>query len=261
MWTELQIHTGEADKARIFEAEADIPGRKERAFIARLSGAAGNVLPGEFFHESNAGVAPVRFGGFPAGIRIYGVGAQGVDLVESHGSRVRRLVSDWAGRPLMEVRNSGDNALRPSRRLIAYRIPRLVFQRSRVGDRNLMRRVADRYTGGPEDLAIPEIREAILHEISHGLARQATDLHGHDPRFGLDEHGESLDILEIPWEIVSVGRFRQERVSGGARAPVFGLAAVELVVRGGVDLEGVWHVGRLAARGYGQMHRIYGRAA
>lgn len=259
MWTDVQIFTGEADRARIFDAKSDIPGRKERAFVARLSGAAGHVLPGEIFHESNDGVAPVRFGGFANGLRIYGVGAAGAELVETHGSTIRHLVSDWAGRPLKESRSSGATKVRYSRRPIAYRLPRLVFERYRVGERNLMRQVSDRYTGGPEDLAIPEIREAIVSEIRNGLARQRAELHGHDPRVTLDEDGADIDIMESRWEILSVDGFRQERVSGLREKPVYGLAAVDLVVRGDLLLEGVWHVGRLAARGYGQMHRHCGR--
>ena len=258
MWCELQIHIGEAAKNRI-HVEALTPGRSERAFLARLSGAADHVLPGEFFHAGNVGASPIRFGGFPGGIKIFGVGARGVDLIEKHGSTARRLVADWTGKPAREVRNYGETHVGLSPYPVTYSIARLVFERRK--DR--LHEKLGRLGHGREDLRIPEIRNAILRALREGVARQIADLHKGDLALATGDYDDPIDIEEIdvaaqPWEIVSVERFLSERVSGIGQKPAYGLMACDLVVRSPLRLDGVWHVGRLAARGYGQMQRVYG---
>jgi len=252
MWIDMQLSVPHEAATRLFGG----PDKSSfRPLLARLNGDAGNPIPSEFFNYRNgspvSGMAPVRFGSTRGGVRIYGVGQRGFDLVEGHVRDVRRLVSDHASLPLAIALTTGSNRVGVAAAPQSYRIASLVFETRHM--RQWWLSVKDRITRSPQDVELPEVRAAVLAAVTSGLARQLSDLHASEAGIAVDPDGNDIELAEHPWELVKI-----ERLSHLA-GPQPALMAIGVELRSALRLDGVWHVGRYCSRGYGQLRPAWGR--
>jgi len=231
---------------------------RARAMIAALADAAGSHLrlPEAFFHYRNGhpanGPAPVRFGWLHNGLRIFGVGPRGVELIETHGHIVRRLLSDRLGCPCREERYAGECRILRAPTLRRYHIWRLA-----IGGSKGFRRHMDGYfmalsraQSRRAPLVVTEAGTRMLRRmILEGLTRQIDGLLEGDP--ALEADGSSLELERLPFRLDRIGGCLlvdlKARNTRGPKRCV--LKNVEFQMA--ADLRGIWHVGTLAARGYG----------
>lgn len=205
------------------------------------------------------------------GIRVVGIGAAGVALIDAHGATLRRLLAKWAGQPLKQSFSDGEasivetimDPIAKRRPKMTYVIRRLMIERSK----DLFHERLERRPGDPTDLDMPlphrpgeTLRDYIRGRIVAGLARQAEWLDANSaPCPAATQYGGRLDLrgrIE-DFEIVGVRKFARDVVSGhAAKATVLSTLAVDLVFRAPFRIVGPWSVGRLAARGYGEIRNI-----
>ena len=254
MWIEAKIHLPDEALERLFPADrGGTHAAEARNLTAKLNEAAGFPLPPEFFHydgngKSLTGRPAVRFGSFTRGISVYGVGTQGVDLVDGLAHRMRRMWSDHVGQPLLETRASGSNAIRWS----GY--PRKYFIHALALD------VKQPWTFLKEDW-LDVLRPAMARAVINGNASQVDSNHAAHASLRDSEVVSELDQLELGITGgEKVGFKRLNTNSEVSNAAVVVCKKVELVLP--FELEGVWHVGRLPSRGFGliRSQRAYGVA-
>ena len=252
MWIEAKIHLPDAALEWLFPASRGGTHPAEaRNNKAKLNEEAGFPLPPEFFHydsqgKSLTGRPAVRFGSFTRGISVYGVGAQGVDLVDGLAHRLRRMWSDHVGQPLVETRASGTNAIRWSGYPRKYLVHALAID------------VKQPWTFSKENW-LEELRPAISKAVIGGIVALGDSKHAGDASIRGFEGGSELGQVEggiTGGE--KVGFKRLNTNAEESRAAVVVCKKVELVLP--FELEGVWHVGRLPSRGFGliRWQRAYG---
>lgn len=252
MWLELKVHLPAEALERIFPASSGGTHASDaRNITAKLNDGAGNPLPPEFFHYSQPGRPrhgrpPVCFGTFSKGISVVGVGAEGVDLVDAYGHKLRRMWSEMVGAPLLESRFSGTNAIRWSAYPRKYLIHGLAIDPPQPWsfDRNNFREQLD-----------PVMAKAILA----GIKAQVDSIHADDSSIQGSEVLNELDQLRVGITGCERLVFRSLEHSPSGRAAIVVCRRVEFEMP--IELEGVWHVGRLPSRGFGQIREINARRA
>lgn len=248
MWSESKILIPVHVLEQVFPKGGGGPHAPEaRNVTARLNEAAGFPLPNQFFHyditgKPLGGRPLVRFGSFSAGISVQGVGEDGADLVESAAHHVRRLWSGHLGVPLSEQRYSGQCSIDWAGRPVDYYIHQLLVEppnawwEARQG--------------------LEELKPFLAQTIKRSLAAEIDSLHGRSPRVVNSDVLNEIDGIAV--EIVSVEslRFKHLNPGGGSKATLPCARSVRF--RLPVSLGGVWHFGRLSARGYGKVRRDFG---
>lgn len=251
MWADLQIPLPAAAEQRLFGGGNKL---EIRPALARLNGAAGNPIGEAFFNYRNghptSGMAPVRFGSFKGGVRIYGVGPRGVYLVEAHAGHVRRLLSDALDMNLKVDLSGGKTSIAVNSGIARYTSNALVFETRHMG--KWWASIKGRLTRTAADCALPEIREAVRQAVGAGVRRQVADLHANEVGLTTDGNGNEIDLDDSMWEVESIDRLSH------LKGPQAALMAIGVTLRSPMRLTGVWHVGRFCGRGYGQLRPMGG---
>lgn len=250
MWLELKVSLPDEARERIFPvASGGTHASDARNITAKLNEAAGNPLPPAFFHYDEVGRPrhgrpPVCFGTFTKGISVVGVGAEGVDLVDAYGHKLRRMWSEKVGAPLLESRFSGTNALRWSAYPRKYLIHGLAIEPPQPWsfDRTNFRDQLD-----------PIMAKAILA----GIQAQVDSNHADDSSIQGSEVLNELDQLRVGITGCERLTFRSLEHSKSGRAAIVVCRRVEFEIP--IELQGVWHVGRLPSRGFGQIREVNAR--
>lgn len=217
-----------------------------RNMTAKLNEAAGYPLPNTFFNYGSTGRPlqgrpPVRFGAFSTGLAVQGVGPQGAEMVDSMAHHVRRIWSTHVGAPLVEHRYSGRNALRWAARPAEYLIHQLAF---------------DLPKGWWIDQ--PQAKLTLLPHlaalIKRGLTAEVDDIHRND----MSIHGSDVlnEIDDMMIDIVSIDGVGLTKVNPGTTNRAVLPYAYGVRFKLTIDIDGIWHVGRLSARGFGKIRRV-----
>ena len=219
-------------------------GTETRALSAdaaiRFGARAPNMRIGSaFFHYDDTGTAlsgapPVRFVDDHSCVTVFGLGAEGIELVERYCHALRRcLAAHYETNHLRMSIEHGTRDARFSKSPVHYHINRLVIQRP-----GRQPGVFDRSTKAIGNAAA--LREHVTKIITLGLDAEL-NLSGMEP-LDLD----AFWIRELAWHSARTVPYKKTKIGMSG--------AVELV---GVNwwmptrLYGPWHVGYLRARGYG----------
>ncbi len=260
MYTDLKIYIPDTLMPKLFDIGPGNPPtpNQARILIAILNDRAGKPLPSSIFNYNDAGttihgMAPVRFSVFKEGVRFFGIGRRGADLIEEQGHVLKRLLSDSAGIRLNESRSSGQNRIRYARQAVHYRARSIIFENHHNSgiDRQAL-------TFTPKDVELPQVVPAVLKATKSSIIRQVTELHGDDPTVLMGEDGFDVNLDDINLEVVSIEKLAQYNVTQFNAPRASELAAVNVILRSNVDLDGVWNVGRLCAKDYGHLYRAKG---
>lgn len=250
MWLEVKISLPDGVREQIFPAASGGTHASDvRNITAKLNEAAGNPLPPEFFHYDAAGRPrhgrpPVRFGSFSKGISVVGVGAEGVDLVDSLGHKFRRLWSDKVGKPLLESRFSGANAIRWSKYPRKYLVHGLAIDPPQPW-------------GFSKENFREQLDPLMAKMILSGIQAQIDTNHADDDSIQGSEVLNELDQMRVGITGCERLTFRSLEHAKNGRAAIVVCRRVEFELP--IELEGVWHVGRLPSRGFGLIRQVTGR--
>lgn len=252
MWLEIKVSLPDEAREKIFpSASGGTHASDARNITAKLNEEAGNPLPPEFFHYDKQGRPrhgrpPVRFGSFSKGISVVGVGTEGVDLVDSLGHKFRRMWSEKIGTPLLESRFSGKNAIRWSTYPRRYLVHGLAIDPPQPWnfDKNNFREQLD-----------PIMAKSILE----GIKAQVDTNHADDDGIQGSEVLNELDQMRVGITGCERVTFRSLEHAKSGRAAIVVCRRVEFELP--IELEGVWHVGRLPSRGFGLIREVNGRGA
>lgn len=235
-WYEFQIHLPQQAAERTTSAQA------ARHWIASLMA---NAAPKDrpdlrLLHgttpETSAGIATIRFGWGNKIIRILAVGEASCDLLAAEAHKVTRLLSRSLNMPLRETRHSGTCRILPIRPMQRYAIRNLALRDYQWDD--IKQSVLD---GSWTER--PEIPHAVASTIETGLRQQCELL-------AMDAASATLALPDdFMLQIDSIGDLQSFRVKPDA--DFYRLSAVRVRFSVNVELQGVWHVGRLISRGLG----------
>lgn len=236
MWYDLQLHLGEGTGEQS-------PDTARQWLAGLMNNAPEKDRPDlRLFHIKNNtqyldGVSPFRFGAGKEMIRLYAVGESSCDLLAAEGHKLTRLLSRELQKPIKEIRQSGESSIQGLPYFLNYNIRNLVLRDFNWGDiKSINLRDKDCWK---ESFLL----ESLTKTIEKGLREQANLI----ARDGDDSTFEAPEDILI--EILDVGSFRPFEVKPNTKS--HRLAATKVVFKMNVKLEGIWHVGRLTARGCG----------
>lgn len=176
-----------------------------------------------------SGLSPFRFGGGSV-CHFYAIGDDAVGLLNNEGDKVIKLLEMSYDTKLFEQRKVSPYCVTHTNRLLHYRIPMMVLQQSPIQYRQIMS-----MDSSGKDAFVQE-------KIKAGLEQ-------HFRFLGLPVE---IDSSETVFGDVSItGDIHPVEVKPG----VWFLAAREISFRTNLDLEGIFHVGHLVSRGYGQIFK------
>jgi len=249
MWREIKIPLPQHVLDQVFpSSRGGTHSEDVRNITANLNELADFPLPNLFFNYDEKGRprndrAPVRFGSFDKGISVQGVGIDGAKLIESSGHIVRRLWSLAHRTALQEHHYSGKNAIGWAPRPTTYYIHKLVL---------------DNPKGWMRDQ--PDAKNALMavaeKAIKASLLREIDNLHGHDPQISGSDVLSEWD--EIQFHVSSIESITLCMVNPGSANKAVMPAAKGVRFTSTVDLAGIWHLGRMGARGCGKVRRDFG---
>lgn len=230
-----------------------------RHWLAKLSTDHQKPLPPQFWNKTALSPSAIRFGVLKEGVRIYGIGREGVELLEAHASTIRRLYSTAVGVPVMEQRLEGESRVIMSPYPVKYELARTVIQPQK--DQTVFIDILNRHNRKvPSD--DPVIQAHLIKQIRAGLVTQITLLHAQDNVLEQPNDDGQItinDIMHAPIEIVCPGEVCFVPVGGASKKALMSIKGASFVSP--FKLQGIWHVGRLRARGYGKCTLLRGGAA
>jgi hypothetical protein len=191
-----------------------------------------------FHHESDgrtrSGPAPVRFGGGHGLIRLYGLGREGIDLVETYGHEVTRLIAKSVDDEgfVAEERFYGRLNVQPTRKMQTYYIRSMIIKKS--GRHRDIVQVSK--AGNPNAI---EIVDRVEWMVSQQLEHDAN-------AFGC---GPAVDILT---RYLGADSITDVPIHADG---IHGIALKGARIAMDARLSGPWAVGYLRSRGMGALLR------
>jgi len=201
-------------------------------------------LPGELFRSKDGRTTPpVHVIGARGWVGLVGTGSDGIGLVESVLPGVLKILQEARGTPVAVQLMEHEKSILPSNRVHTYWIREMVFRKRSV-----------RHPPREEDL--PRlIKESVLS----GLYRSAGWLWRPDRPDEARVHPDAdafMDVPNLELDVLDILRPRGLQIvtsDGGPCGEYATLCDVQIGLN--ANLQGVWQVGALTARGYGRIVR------
>lgn len=191
------------------------------------------------------GQAPVWFSTYRGGVRVIGVGPQGVGLVTAALATLHKIIASAAGGIVPMVPRSGDCTIGLShpRTYVVGAFAFVYKHRKAIW----WQRLDEAKKDPAAFLDLPGVRDELAGIIKRSLIRGVTDVHG-EAALEAGDSEVSLEELERRL-LVRVESARRVLFLEEGKGRTLALKGVEITTN--ADLKGPWAIGRFASRGNG----------
>ncbi len=165
--------------------------------------------------------------------KIFAVGSDAVQYLESNGHKISRFIANYLGRPVTEHRQRGEYFFYETNQLREYKIASMVFMNS-----------AKMYKTHKKDLIQQKLTFALAQVIEQKI------------RDGILLHAQYLNLpVEPDFTLGDINIKKYIPIKINSRANRYKIAALDVTFRAGLNIGGIVHVGHLKNKGYGLIEK------